>query len=188
MVAREGSAPPTSGCRPDAILFHHRADVGCRGWNCTSIRAFKGRCPTIRRPGNWWPARVTLLVPRIKSPLHHFNACRPKWCSRQDSHPHWRRSRRRWWPRANACWLDYASDGNGASSRCRPGAISLQKKFTGCCMEAKWSQSPVLPWAQRAYETCVSAGSTALNADGCQTGARTRNCTGLSSLTERAHR
>src|SRR6266540_4903912 len=78
MVAREGSAPPTSGCRPDVILFHHRAEIGCRGWNCTSIRAFKGRCPTIRRPGNWWPARVTLPVQRIKSPLHHFNACRPK--------------------------------------------------------------------------------------------------------------
>ena len=24
-----------------------------------------------------------------------------------------------------------------------------------------WSQSPVLPWTQRAYETCLSAGSTA---------------------------
>src|SRR5205809_6180649 len=24
-----------------------------------------------------------------------LNACSPKWCSRQDSHPHWRRSRRR---------------------------------------------------------------------------------------------
>ena len=34
----------------------------------------------------------------------------------------------------------------------------------------------------------MRAGSTAVNADGCQTGARTRNCTGLSSLTERAHR
>src|SRR2546427_3080469 len=52
---------------------------------------------------NWWPARVTLPVQRIKSPLHHFNACRPKWCSRQDSHPHWRRSRRR------ASALGYAS-------------------------------------------------------------------------------
>ena len=64
--------------------------IGCRGWDCTSIRAFKGRCPTIRRPGNelarraeapsegWWPARVTRPVLRIKSPLHHFNACRPK--------------------------------------------------------------------------------------------------------------
>ena len=26
MVAREGSAPPISGCRPDVILFHHRAE------------------------------------------------------------------------------------------------------------------------------------------------------------------
>jgi hypothetical protein len=25
MVAREGSAPSISGCRPDVILFHHRA-------------------------------------------------------------------------------------------------------------------------------------------------------------------
>ena len=101
VVAREGIAPPTSLCKRDMILFHHRAveaqlaNIGCRGWNRTSIRAFKGRCPTIRRPGKWWPARVTLPVQRIKSPLHHFNACRPKWCSRQDSHLHWRRSRHR---------------------------------------------------------------------------------------------
>src|ERR1035437_4181361 len=26
LVAREGSAPPISGCRPDMILFHHRAE------------------------------------------------------------------------------------------------------------------------------------------------------------------
>ena len=38
LVAREGSAPPISGCRPDVILFHHRAvearlaKSGCRGW------------------------------------------------------------------------------------------------------------------------------------------------------------
>ena len=95
VVARKGSAPPISGCRPDVILFHHRAEIGCRGWNRTSIHAFKGRSPTIRRPGKWWPAGVTLPVPRIKSPLHHFNACRPKWCSRQGLHLHWRRSRRR---------------------------------------------------------------------------------------------
>ncbi len=60
-------------------MNHQPLQTGCRGWNCTSIRAFKGRCPTIRRPGNkWWPARVTRPVLRIKSPLHHFNACRPK--------------------------------------------------------------------------------------------------------------
>ena len=93
---------------------------GCRGWNRTSIRAFKGRCPTIRRPGNkWWPARVTRPVLRIKSPLHHFNACRPKigspsrsstgegWCSWQDSHLHCRRSRRR----ASSGWATRAEFG-----------------------------------------------------------------------------
>ena len=37
----------------------------------------------------------------------------------------------------------------------------LTKKSAGCREEAKWSQSPVLPWTQRAYETCLSAGSTA---------------------------
>jgi hypothetical protein len=129
------------------ILFHHRAvearfaKTGCRGWNRTSIRAFKGRCPTIRRPGiqewmarlrvmrfaaatfafgkSWWPARVTRPVLRIKSPLHHFNACRPRigspsrssesegWCSWQDSHPHWRRSRRR----ASSGWATRAEPG-----------------------------------------------------------------------------
>jgi hypothetical protein len=97
-VAREGIAPSTSLCKRDMILFHHRAEkIGCRGWNRTRIHAFKGRCPTIGRLGNWWPARVTRPVLRIKSPLHHFNACKPAngWCSRQDLHLHWRRSRRR---------------------------------------------------------------------------------------------
>src|ERR1035437_2753034 len=50
MVAREGAAPPISGCRPDMILFHHRAETGCRGWTRTTALAFKGRCPAIRRP------------------------------------------------------------------------------------------------------------------------------------------
>jgi hypothetical protein len=71
LVARKGSAPPTSGCRPDVILFHHRAKIGCRGWNRTSIRAFKGRCPTIRRPGNELvePEVVATSPYRIKSPV-----------------------------------------------------------------------------------------------------------------------
>ena len=30
-----------------------------------------------------------------------------------------------------------------------------------CVAGEGWSQSPVLPWTQRAYETCLSAGSTA---------------------------
>ena len=53
----------------------------------------------------WSVRRVTLPIQRIKSPLHHFNACRPNWCSRQDLHLHWRRSRRR------ASALGYASNG-----------------------------------------------------------------------------
>src|SRR5712671_1773846 len=59
--------------------------------------------------------------------------------------------------------LDYASKGNGSSCRCRPGSTCLQRKPAGCREEAKWSQSPVLPWTERAYETCLSAGSTAEN-------------------------
>ena len=50
----------------------------------------------------------------------------------------------------------------GASCRCRPGAAFIQRKPAGCCQEAKWSQSPVLPWARLAYETRLSAGSTAM--------------------------
>src|SRR5206468_6594432 len=46
----------------------------------------------------------------------------------------------------------------------------------------KWSQSPVLPWAQRAYETRLSAGSTAVLAHGHKTGAPTRSCTELASI------
>ena len=57
--------------------------------------------------------------------------------------------------------LDYASEMDGASCRCRPGLTFIQRKPAGCRKEAKWSQSPVLPWAQRAYGTCLSAGSTA---------------------------
>jgi hypothetical protein len=149
MVPREGSAPSTSGCRPDVMLLGfpslasqmpernghfataittgrveaRPAKTGCRGWNRTSIRAFKGRCPTIRRPGKWWLARITLPVLRIKSPLHHFNACEPKhWCSGQDSHLHWRRSRRR----ASANWATRAETGasarNGLPKSCKSGA------------------------------------------------------------------
>ncbi len=73
------------------------------------------------RQRNWWPARVTRPVLRIKSPLHHFNACRP----------------------------------------------------------GKWSQPPVLPWAQLAYETRLSAGSTAAIRDLRKNGAPTRSRTGL---------
>ena len=51
---------------------------------------------------------------------------------------------------------------HGASRRCCPGATFLQRKPAGCRKEAKWSQSPVLPWTQWAYETRLSAGSAAV--------------------------
>ena len=41
LVAREGSAPSTSGCRPDAMLFHHRAK-GARVSDPQHIRKFGG--------------------------------------------------------------------------------------------------------------------------------------------------
>ena len=72
------------------ILFHHRALIGCRAWICTKSVGVKTRYAAVTPRGNelarraeapsegWWPARVTRPVLRIKSPLHHFNACRPK--------------------------------------------------------------------------------------------------------------
>ena len=147
MVAREGAAPPISGCRPDVILFHHRAEkIGCRGWNCTRIHAFKERCPTIGRLGNWWPARVTRPVLRIKSPLHHFNACKPaKWEMVLGAGFAPALS-----TLSTSClfWLGYASERDGASCRCCPGANSLQKKSAGCCREAS-DRSPALARLQK---------------------------------------
>ena len=83
--------------------------------------------------------------------------------------------------------LDYASEMDGASCRCCPGLTFLQRKPAGCRKEAKWSQSPVLPWAQRAYETCLSAGSTATLPDEEEWGPHPElHQAGL--LTEQAHR
>src|SRR5580658_9083878 len=101
MVAREGSAPSTSGCRPDVILFHHRA-VLAHGHDWLPgldlhqhKRLQRALSYELDDPANWWPASVTLRVQRLKRPLLHFKACRPKWCSRQESHLHCRRSQRR---------------------------------------------------------------------------------------------
>ena len=101
MVAREGTAPSTSGCRPDVMLFHHRAFAGHQRDCLAASLGFAPR-PSGSKPGmlrvtprgnewarrakapseGWWPAGVTRPVLRIKSPLHHFNACRPK-CTRR---------------------------------------------------------------------------------------------------------
>src|SRR5438477_551720 len=69
-----------------------------------------------------------------------------------------------WWSPAKA-WATRAN-GMEPPAGAAPAGISLQKKSADCCMEAIWSQSPVLPWTERAYETCLSAGSTAVLADG----------------------
>src|SRR5882672_10908256 len=64
-----------------------------------------------------------------------------------------------------------------AAARRRKWPASRSSKSEG------WSQSPVLPWAQRAYETCLSAGSTAVVLAHChQNGAPTRSCTELASI------
>ena len=82
--------------------------------------------------------------------------------------------------------LDYASEMDGASCRCCPGLTFLQRKPAGCRKEAKWSQSPVLPWAQQAYETCLSAGSIAVLAHSQHgNGSPTWSCTRLACLPSR---
>jgi len=72
------------------------------------------------------------------------------------------------------------------------GAAPARLSYKGSLQAAArrlWSQSPVLPWTQRAYETCLSAGSTAVLADGqrparppIENGAPIRNCTELAPV------
>ena len=76
---------------------------------------------------NWWPARVTRPVLRIKSPVHHFNACRPEDGARG-------RTRTCTGDALNVVSLlvDYASCWRrakiGSSSRGCSGRIALQKR------------------------------------------------------------
>src|SRR5258707_1404161 len=42
-----------------------------------------------------------------------------------------------------------------------PAELLYKRSSQAAARRRKWSQSPVLPWTQRAYETCLSAGSTA---------------------------
>ena len=143
LAASPGFAPGPSGSKPGMLLLHHEAV-------------------------NWWPARVTRPVLRIKSPLHHFNACKPNWCSRQELHLHWRRSRRR------ASALGYASCLRSATKMeppagAAPAGLLYKRNPQAAAWRRKWSQSPVLPWTQRAYETHLRAGSTAVLANGPKT-------------------
>jgi len=72
------------------------------------------------------------------------------------------------------CWLDYTSKKKWSLPPVLPRHDFstkeihrlLQGGVNGLSSRSSesegWSQSPVLPWAQRAYETCLSAGSTAV--------------------------
>jgi hypothetical protein len=115
------------------------------------------------------------------------------WCSRQDLHLHWRRSRRR------ASALGYASYWRRAIMEPPAGAAPTKLHYKGNpsrCIgtgKRKWSQSPVLPWTERAYETCLSAGSTAVLAHGHHCGRPQKwsphpELYRTDSLTERMHR
>src|SRR5208282_4683380 len=57
MVAREGSAPSISGCRPDVMLFHHQAEVGCLAWICTKSVGVKTRYAAVTPRGSELVAR-----------------------------------------------------------------------------------------------------------------------------------
>ena len=61
LVAREGSAPSISGCRPDVILFHHRALL-VWNWEC---RAQNGILPA-RKAWVLWHSSL----------CHHHSALR----------------------------------------------------------------------------------------------------------------
>ena len=69
-----------------------------------------------------------------------------------------------------------------------PAGFLYKRDLQAAAWRQNWSQSPVLPWTERAYETCLSAGSTAVPADGHlakdgkQNGAPTRSCAGLARL------
>src|ERR1043165_6159279 len=71
MVARKGSAPPTSGCRPDVILFHHRAEFGCLAWIRTKTNGGKARHAAVTPRGKELvePEVVATSPYRIKSPV-----------------------------------------------------------------------------------------------------------------------
>ena len=159
-------------CETDQNLKFH---AGCQ---CPALSVFgrlmkrladsvacKGHFP-VAHGQKWWPAGVVRPVQRIKSPLHHFNACRPKGCSRQDLHLHWRRSRRRASALGYASCLRSAINWNLPPELPRQGFFSKENyrfgNFSHGGRHANASQSPVLPRAWLAYDACLNAGSTAI--------------------------
>jgi hypothetical protein len=191
VVAREGSAPSTSGCRPDVMLFHHQAETGCLAWiraKTVGVKARYAACYTTRQ-GMAEPEVVATSPNRIKSPV-------PVYCGFD--------SRKLVLAAGFApalatlstsclCWLDYASDEMGPPAGVAPARYPYKGYLQAAAGRQEWSQPPVLPWARRAYETCLSAGSTAVLADGDhgarppmwttkKDGAPTWNCTKLVRL------
>ena len=126
MVAREGVAPPTLGCRPRMILLHHRADWLPRLDSHQDRRGQSPVCSGYTTRQSWWPARVTLPVQRVKSPLHHFNACRPKWLAEPKLNEQRLVLAAGFAPALATlstsclCWLDYASDDVGPPAGVAP--------------------------------------------------------------------
>ena len=104
---------------------------------------------------NWWPARVTRPVLRIKSPLHHFNACRPNGARG--------RTRTCTGDALNVVPLHWATRANGMGppAGVAPARFLYKRNPQAAAWRQRWSQSPVLPRTMRAYETHLSAGSTA---------------------------
>ena len=164
LAASPGFAPGPSGSKPGMLRLHHEAM-------------------------NWWPAGVTLPVQRIKSPLHHFNACRPKsFTEPKLGAKAGARGRtctctvdvldvvpRHWATRAK--WM-------GPPAGVAPTSFLYKRNPQAAAERQKWSQSPVPPRARLAYDACLNAGSTAVLAHGnhSKTGAPTRSCTELTRL------
>src|SRR5436190_10656494 len=94
MVAREGSAPSTSGCRPDVILFHHRAGRSSTCQNCLPgleshqhSRLQRAMSYELDDPAINWPAKPKhgVRLPTYVGPLSLYRATarslRPSRCS-----------------------------------------------------------------------------------------------------------
>jgi hypothetical protein len=168
------------------MLFHHQAETGCLAWIRTKTVGVKARYAACYTTRQWIvePEVVATSPNRIKSPV-------PVYCGFD--------SRKLVLAAGFApalatlstsclCWLDYASDRLEPPAGAAPARFPYKGRLQAAAGRRKWSQPPVLPWARRAYETCLSTGSTA--GAGARPplwttkndGAPTRNCTELIRL------
>src|SRR5437773_4344796 len=91
LVAREGIAPPTSLCKRDMILFHHRAEIGCGRRIRTIDFAFKERRVACYSIPHWdWPAIRSSEPERVQPSVAgrlwraSFTLTQPPWLSAKD--------------------------------------------------------------------------------------------------------